>query len=63
MPPEGGVHGKPNDKCAKKCRTYVGSAIWRRSVKKNPGKTSRGKTTGGGVAATPLGVYGLIQDD
>ena len=47
MPPEGGVHGKPNDKCAKKCRRYVGSTIWRRSVKKNPGKTSRGKTTGG----------------
>ena len=47
MPPEGGVHGYPNEKCAKMCRRYVGSAIWSRSVKKNPGKTYRGKTTGG----------------
>ena len=53
MPPEGGVHGNPRDECAQMCRRYVGSAIWRRSVKKNPGKTYRGKTTGGGGATPP----------
>ena len=50
-----GTWEHPYDKCAKMCRRYVGSAaIWRRSVEKNPGKTYRGKTTGG-VALTPLG--------
>ena len=38
VPPEGGVHEKPNDKCAKMCRRYVGSAIWRRFVNKKSGK-------------------------
>ena len=51
MSPEGGVHEKPNDKCAKMCRSYVGSGdvLW----KKIPGKTYRGKTTGG--CSNPLG--------
>ena len=61
MPPEGGVHEKPNDKSAKMCQRYVGSAIWRRFVKNKSGKSYRGKLQG--VATTPLvytGVYGLI---
>ena len=55
-----GVHEKPNDKCAKMCRRYVGSAIWKRSVKKNPGKTYRGKTTGG--CSNPLGCFRVNLD-
>ena len=55
MPLNGGVHEKPNDKCVKMCRRYVGSAIWRRFVKKNPGKSYREKTTGGGGCNNPLG--------
>ena len=39
------------------CWRYVGSAIWRRSVKKNPGKTYRGKTTGGGWLTTTPSLY------
>ena len=54
MPPEGGVHERPNDKCAKMCRRYVGSAIWRRSVKKKSGKNLQGKNYRGGCS-NPLG--------
>ena len=39
------MHEKPNDKCAKMCRRYVGSAIRGRLVEKFR-KTHRGKTTG-----------------
>ena len=60
MPPEDGVHGNPHDRCAKMCRRYVGSAIWRSSVKKNPGKTYRGKTTGG-LQQPPWLYKGYIQ--
>ena len=53
---------EPYDKCTQMCRRYVGSAIWRRSVKKNLGKTYRGKTTGG-VAIPPshLRVKGICN--
>ena len=53
MPPEGGVHGNPHDKCAKMCRRYVGSAIWRRSVKKKSGKNLQGKNYRGGCNNPP----------
>ena len=56
MPPEGGVHEKPNDKCTKMCGRYVESAIWRRSVKQKSEKTYMGKTTeGGGCSNSTLG--------
>ena len=54
MPPEGGVHGNPQDKCAKMCRMYVGSAIWRRSVEKKSGKNLQGKNYRGGCNNPPL---------
>ena len=55
MPPEGGVHGYPNEKCAKMCRRYVGSAIWSRSVKKKSGKNLQGKNYRGVATPPPLG--------
>ena len=45
--------GNQMNKCAKKCRRYVGSAIWRHSLKKIREKLPGEKLQG--VAATPLG--------
>ena len=50
----GGVHETPNDKCAKMCRRYVGSAIWRRCLKKNPGKLTGEKLQGALQQPPPL---------
>ena len=58
VPPEGGVHEKPNDKCTKMCRRYVGSAIWRRFVKKIREKFTGEKLQGG--CSNPLGCIRVI---
>ena len=56
MPPEGGVHEKPNDKCAKMCQRYVGSAFCENKIRENvTGK----KTTGGCNNPPTLGGSGL----
>ena len=46
-----------NNKCAKMCRRYIGSAIWRRSVKKKPWKSSRWKIQGGTFRSGILFLY------
>ena len=43
----------PNDNCAKMCRRYVGSAIWRRSVEKKSGKKLTGEKLQGVATTTP----------
>ena len=60
MPPEGELHVKPNDKCAKMCRRYVGPAIYKVvEWKTKPGKSYRKILQG--VQQPPIGCMRRVE--